>query len=410
MILRHCLLLTTIAFAFSCKTSNSVTEVQTTQRSIADCPSYLSGYPVECGIFIKYQKARTTLRQKLDLDIEFLSKYRATRFISLYSWDKHKKKKHNNFPWMVYQPSPETWNTWERGARYLKTIEKNKKILKNHQLNKNDLIALHQAAITKDLMKWTAKYIKNAAPGKFRIIENGVNPYFTTPSFAISCNGHSPITAQINNLLLDYDLKGSDGLPLVQAKPTTCKRSLLYKNWSKKEKIKYGKNYFATVYYTKTKRVKKEFEYLLKKINTQWPKYFSDSVKPKLSPIEFAADIQRHFISIHPFGDGNGRLSRLVQDLILNSFGLPYAPAGTLKNDIFTPQKKYRADNIKAFKKQIVELEICVKKLKKASTKYIVPMDCQPIYADHKGQKERIKLYRIKAEENLNQFLNSKSL
>lgn len=44
-----------------------------------------------------------------------------------------------------------------------------------------------------------------------------------------------------------------------------------------------------------------------------------------MDPVEFAALAQRHLISIHPFVDGNGRLSRLVMDHALQSRGLPPA-------------------------------------------------------------------------------------
>jgi hypothetical protein len=44
-----------------------------------------------------------------------------------------------------------------------------------------------------------------------------------------------------------------------------------------------------------------------------------------MPPVEFAAAAQRHLVSIHPFADGNGRLSRLVMDHALQSRGLPPA-------------------------------------------------------------------------------------
>lgn len=40
--------------------------------------------------------------------------------------------------------------------------------------------------------------------------------------------------------------------------------------------------------------------------------------KNKLHPIELAAMAHLRFVTIHPFGDGNGRISRLVMNFILN--------------------------------------------------------------------------------------------
>ncbi|HVK60857.1 MAG TPA: Fic family protein [Bdellovibrionales bacterium] len=52
----------------------------------------------------------------------------------------------------------------------------------------------------------------------------------------------------------------------------------------------------------------------------------------KLDPIRLAVEFQRAFVSIHPFVDGNGRVSRLLMDRILLEYGLP--PALLLKHDM----------------------------------------------------------------------------
>ena len=45
--------------------------------------------------------------------------------------------------------------------------------------------------------------------------------------------------------------------------------------------------------------------------------------KKILNPVELAARAHLRFVSIHPFGDGNGRVSRLVMNKILDEFGYP---------------------------------------------------------------------------------------
>ncbi len=45
--------------------------------------------------------------------------------------------------------------------------------------------------------------------------------------------------------------------------------------------------------------------------------------KKKLHPIELAALVHLKFVSIHPFTDGNGRISRLLMNFILNKHGFP---------------------------------------------------------------------------------------
>lgn len=44
---------------------------------------------------------------------------------------------------------------------------------------------------------------------------------------------------------------------------------------------------------------------------------------PAIHPIEIAAQFHKHFIFLHPFRDGNGRLGRLVSNFILVKLGHP---------------------------------------------------------------------------------------
>jgi len=45
--------------------------------------------------------------------------------------------------------------------------------------------------------------------------------------------------------------------------------------------------------------------------------------KNKIHPVHLAALVHLKFVSIHPFGDGNGRISRLLMNYVLNKNGYP---------------------------------------------------------------------------------------
>jgi len=60
-------------------------------------------------------------------------------------------------------------------------------------------------------------------------------------------------------------------------------------------------------------------------INIMAKKFFEwyHTSKKKINPVELAAMVHLKFVTIHPFGDGNGRITRLMMNHILNRFGYP---------------------------------------------------------------------------------------
>jgi Fic family protein len=45
--------------------------------------------------------------------------------------------------------------------------------------------------------------------------------------------------------------------------------------------------------------------------------------KDKMHPVELAALVHLKFVTVHPFADGNGRISRLLMNFILSKYGYP---------------------------------------------------------------------------------------
>jgi Fic family protein len=81
--------------------------------------------------------------------------------------------------------------------------------------------------------------------------------------------------------------------------------------------------------------------------------------KKNFNPIEIVAWTQAEFVRIHPFLDGNGRISRLIMNYQLLSFGfLPVSIAKENRLDYYNALDKYATEGIlDDFADMIAELE-----------------------------------------------------
>lgn len=88
-----------------------------------------------------------------------------------------------------------------------------------------------------------------------------------------------------------------------------------------------------------------EVEFLLREF-FEW----YDKNKKKLHPVELAALVHLKFVTIHPFGDGNGRISRLMMNFVLRKnkfplFDITYAQRSSYYSALERSQVK-KEDNI----------------------------------------------------------------
>ena len=91
------------------------------------------------------------------------------------------------------------------------------------------------------------------------------------------------------------------------------------------------------------KEVKKRFDDFLR--------WYAEN-KRKLHPIELAAIAHIKFIEVHPFGDGNGRVARLITNLILMRNGYPPMNIQTKDTIPYIKQLQY-AQNTKRYEKLV---------------------------------------------------------
>lgn len=114
-------------------------------------------------------------------------------------------------------------------------------------------------------------------------------------------------------------------------------------------------------------RSKVEFPFYAE-LNALLRKFFKwySKAKKKLHPIELAALAHLKFVSIHPFGDGNGRISRLIMNFILNKYGYPMLDIQYVNRD-----KYYTAlERSQLTGKEYIFMQYLVKRYLKAYKNY----------------------------------------
>ncbi|MEO8702743.1 MAG: Fic family protein [Kofleriaceae bacterium] len=70
----------------------------------------------------------------------------------------------------------------------------------------------------------------------------------------------------------------------------------------------------------------------------------ADLAVEKADPIGAAAKFQRHFVALHPFGDSNGRTSRILMNRILSEYDFPPAILADQNKDISLSPDEWRTE------------------------------------------------------------------
>lgn len=339
------------------------------------CTSNLRRHPEACKMQENYQYLKKAFASNYGVDIEDITRYRALRFFSSGHWDRVKEQS-EFLIWMAdKRDAPKTMMLWERGASYLESNWES--YLSVGGLSIRHLQAMNEQTMHPDFMSWKSKWIKWNSPGEVR------SGYFKqSPGWVAKC-GEWPISEAELRHFQNYDLKTSEGEPYVwvNKKPKECKKKPGY--------------YHANIRYLKSRYVEDELKRWVNRFNSNWS--LVQSGRSSLDPISFIADFQREFISIHPFGDGNGRVIRFLQDLVAKKLGLPFIPTGKLQNDIGSTTGSYRELTKKEMKGQITFLESCFREYREKfqSNPEAISGDCRPAYKSISNEPgmEKKRLY-----------------
>ncbi len=334
---------------------------------VFSCPDFLKKYPEECELSDRYLHLKKRVYKDHNINVDYLTGYRARRLIDKDVWQNEQDRIRCR-PERAYLPDPDVWINWEKGAMAVSNMLVDEKLapLNEKKLNVIDrerIKDINTQSVKIEIMGWVSTRIKGARPGRIR------KPTDLAPNFPFNCIDGKVKQEHVENVK-DFDIKDNEGNPLI---------STVYHSCGPLSDAVQG-----FVHYTSSENVEPELEKLTNYINENVNKFRLGTQDPEYSPLEFIADVQRWFVAIHPFGDGNGRTSRFIQDYLLAKFGLPYAPSGNLQNDVLLSRDEYR----ELFKKEIAgvieELEGCRSEFSEKGLRDVESLtcECRPMYLE----------------------------
>ncbi len=346
----------------------------------------------------------------------------ARRFINLPDWQEHLNESPIINPAQVYHPMPDTWEHWQRTAFHLvDKFAKGKKPLSMKQIKHwhkgslsgklNDGVKAGELKLSLNyganfLQAWalTNKQISNIQNFKF---SDGVSKLHWTD---LKCK--EDLEMQGNDISKNYDLREhtkscqelyetslkyykKDELWL-EAKEKLEKNDLFsdrnpkWARWfwfacwprSKSKKTsffqKFQDLFTATrtiaeekkrcgmVHYPGPEKVKELLAKLIDKINRYTLQNSSKTSKyqsmKSTNDLKFAILIQRELAAIHPFQDGNGRISRFLMDYITIKLDLPFLFIPDMNNDYSASFETYYSWVLDGIKETNSIIQDCIQR------------------------------------------------
>lgn len=338
------------------------------------CDAALEKFSRDCAIQDRLTKLRADYAA-IGVDVDEIGEYKILRFIDRGSYERAKVAK--KAPTEIYDPAPATWQVWEKGIDSLFKGQQLKNVLFGHMnLDQNIFSRINLVLLTDGVTSIKDKNTSQSKkPGEFRHRSDvGVG-------WCAGTDKESAYRAGIR--------KSEDSMERYQKRWESTMgvefRDIVKKedgpNWRRAD-LQSGMNISegtcrggsgVFIGYSDSAQVERQIDWIRIFIKSNLESY--QRGEPKLSPVELAAVVQKWFVSVHPFADGNGRTSRGVQELIMANFGLPFVPGGDLQNDAMEDVDVYVENTYNKLDVMLTTLEGCVQQRSNA----IIPRACRTI-------------------------------
>lgn len=323
---------------------------------------YLGGKTV-CEVADRYSKVKAEL-SALGLAPDRIVDAIAPRFIHPRDWARLRAERDYD-PWKIYEPAPETWRDWERARLEVDTAAaKNLANGAAPRISLDWMKSLHSFATKNELARLA---------GKFR----GVDVF----GYSLDRSTALPVAAIQELERTGY--RNRKGKTLIRWKSTLCYDEVdsSYRPNADGSEITQDEieRQYRTIEgyrprtfldakgverqcgyarYAQVRDIRSELESWERDLNARAAAASSD---PNVDPVLTAARAQKWFVTIHPFYDGNGRLSRFAMDYFLQSVGLPPALLAEPDDDLFASEEEWAIQVGSGVERVLGILESCVR-------------------------------------------------
>lgn len=320
------------------------------------CDPYMESFPRDCAIQDRFLAVKGKLAAK-KMDVDEISDYRVIRFIDRYSWEVAKKA--GTPPMSVYNPSPVTWDIWDSGIRWIFNEPNFRGILYRTMKIDDKLVAeINKVLLTNgNLSSKDPNTDPSKLPGVYRHDQDRTVGFCIPPNYPTEQLIATSLRS-VQRFQQAWEQKAGSfreavarygGMNAQQATMTTP-MSVNATSTSTACPLGYA-------IYAPSEQVPQQMSWIESFIRANLDLY--KEKKSAISPIALAAFTQKWLVTLHPFGDGNGRTSRAVQDIILANFGLPFAPAGDLQDDAMADFDEYLKNTYEKMEFMLRVLEYC---------------------------------------------------
>ncbi len=310
-----------------------------------------------CGLSLRYQKSLTNLKALGLSEPLRIADVMAPRFIEQRDWLRAKTHAPGTLhPESVYDPAPATWRSWDEAQRSVaQKAKENQASGRIPEVKVSRILELHRLSTAYQGgpfgLRETSDEIGRAFEEYYSVDDQQVKRFGALE--------YGPLLTWHNTLCLEEraaEFQGkfrADLYAYTDVKhwaPTKDPRKAFINARGERRRCGY-------IQYLDHRRVPAELSRWERELNRDLA-----AIPTKAQdPILLAARAQRWLVAIHPFLSGNGRVSRLLMDEILQALGLPAPLLENMNEDLGHSEAEWAREIGAGMVRTVEVLEACVK-------------------------------------------------